>query len=120
MGNVYQYEEGDNMMIAGMPEGGAYKRWPGIQYSPDDIKGKGEPSYSIEKALKEHSIHDKDGSEGIEMKTRHRSSSGAIPSDGGWDTSRGQVGRTGSISKRLSGGLKKRFGSIKRKGQHEE
>lgn len=121
LGNVYTYEEGDNMMIEGGPEGGAYKRWPGVQYHPDDIKGKGEPSYSIEKAFKDHHIHEeKSENNGIELKSRNRdrSSSGAIPlepwhQDG--DDQSQQLGRSGSLSKRLSGGLKKRFGSIKKK-----
>jgi hypothetical protein len=116
-GNVYNYEEGENMMIDNNPGGGAYKRWPGVQYHPDDIKGKGEPSYSIEKALKEHRITDT-GTEGIEMKSRNRSSSGAHPPSS-WDDGEGQVRRSGSLSKRLSGGLKKRFGSVKR-NNHEE
>ena len=29
-GRTYQYEEGTDMMIEGQPEGGAYKRWPGV------------------------------------------------------------------------------------------
>lgn len=29
-GNVYNYNEGTNMMIENGPEGGAYKRWPGV------------------------------------------------------------------------------------------
>ncbi|EXJ57125.1 hypothetical protein A1O7_07469 [Cladophialophora yegresii CBS 114405] len=133
-GTVYNYEEGDNMMIEGGPEGGAYKRWPGVQYQPDDIKGKGEPSYSLEKALKEHKISAQDGgskatngTDGIEMKTRHRSSSAVMPETvdrSGWDdgdTGMGTgLGRSGSLSKRLSGGLKKRFGSIKRSHRHDE
>ncbi|KAI4184584.1 MAG: hypothetical protein L6R41_004638 [Letrouitia leprolyta] len=49
-GRVYNYEEGTDLMIE---DGGNYKRWPGVQYHPQDLKGKGEPSYSIEKALKE-------------------------------------------------------------------
>ncbi|KIW65699.1 hypothetical protein PV04_07932 [Phialophora macrospora] len=131
-GNVYNYEEGDNMMIEGGPEGGAYKRWPGVQYQPDDIKGKGEPSYSLEKALKEHKISSEggdgkatNGAQGIEMKTRHRSSSAVMPESvdrSGWDdgeTGTG-LGRSGSLSKRLSGGLKKRFGSIKRSHHRDE
>ncbi|KIX01747.1 uncharacterized protein Z518_09474 [Rhinocladiella mackenziei CBS 650.93] len=121
-GNVYCYEEGDNMMIESGPEGGAYKRWPGVQYHPNDVKGKGEPSYSIEKAFKDHSIRDEKvetNGNGIEMKSRTRSSSGAIPSEG-WDDGEGQMNRSGSISKRLSGGLKKRFGSIKRSHQAED
>ncbi|KIV85814.1 hypothetical protein PV11_01470 [Exophiala sideris] len=116
MGNVYNYEEGDNMMIEGGPEGGAYKRWPGIQYLPEDIKGKGEPSYSIEKALKEHHIGEEKavGDEGIELQSRNRSSSGAMPPSS-WNDGEGQsLGRSGSL-RRLSGGLKRRFGSVSKK-----
>lgn len=29
-GNTYNYQEGTDMMIEGNPEGGAYKRWPGV------------------------------------------------------------------------------------------
>ena len=29
-GEVMRYEEGTDMMIEGQPEGGAYKRWPGV------------------------------------------------------------------------------------------
>ncbi|KAL8732637.1 MAG: hypothetical protein Q9166_002612 [cf. Caloplaca sp. 2 TL-2023] len=69
-GRVHKYEEGTDLMIE---DGGNYKRWPGVvrpngfplsipanpltngqKYLPDDLKGKGEPSYSIEKSLKEH------------------------------------------------------------------
>ncbi|KAI1618499.1 hypothetical protein EDD37DRAFT_622903 [Exophiala viscosa] len=117
MGNVYNYEEGENMMTEGRPEGGAYKRWPGIQYLPEDIKGKGEPSYSIEKALKEHHIGEEskaEGDEGIELQSRHRSSSGAVPPSS-WNDGEGQtVGRSGSL-RRLSGGLKRRFGSVSKR-----
>ncbi|KAL8852887.1 MAG: hypothetical protein Q9221_002263 [Calogaya cf. arnoldii] len=50
-GRVYKYEEGTDLMIE---DGGDYKRWPGVKYLPEDLKGKGEPSYSIERSLKEH------------------------------------------------------------------
>ncbi|KAL8661602.1 MAG: hypothetical protein Q9202_005430 [Teloschistes flavicans] len=53
-GRVYNYDEGADLMREDVGDGGAYKRWPGVKYLPDDLKGKGEPSYSIEKALKEH------------------------------------------------------------------
>jgi Pal1 cell morphology protein len=123
-GHIYQYEEGDNMMIGGghEPEGGAYKRWPGVQYSKDDIKGKGEPSYSIEKALKENEKESKkngEGEGGIEM-TSHQSVEGRELrniSGGSWGDAEGDVSGTavGSFSKRLSGGgLRKRIGSIKK------
>lgn len=68
-GRVYNYREGTDLMIE---EGGNYKRWDGVvrfptpsfsplcvltmspqKYLPEDLKGKGEPSYSIEKALQE-------------------------------------------------------------------
>lgn len=114
-GHKYEYEAGENMMIDNNPEGGAYKRMPGVQYHPDDIKGKGEPSYSIEKALKEHRIsddgHRRDMAEGIEMTSQHRrSGSGRISID---EDGSG-VRRSGSFGKRLSGsGLKKRIGSLR-------
>lgn len=36
-GNVYNYEEGTDMMIENSPEGGAYKRWPGVVRPPSPI-----------------------------------------------------------------------------------
>jgi hypothetical protein len=126
-GQRYDYEQGENMMIDVNPEGGAYKRYPGLNYHADDIKGKGEPSYSIEKALKEHKISDenyseqrKDMAEGIEMTSQHkRSGSGRI----GNDEDGVGVQRSSSFGKRLSGGgagLKKRIGSLRRKVRHDE
>ncbi|KAI4119112.1 MAG: hypothetical protein LQ345_000921 [Seirophora villosa] len=49
-GRLYNYREGTDLMIE---DGGNYKRWDGVKYLPEDLKGKGEPSYSIEKALKD-------------------------------------------------------------------
>ena len=126
-GQIYDYEQGENMMIDNNPGGGAYKRYPGLQYHPDDIKGKGEPSYSMEKSLKDAKIsdekdgeHRKDMADGIEM-TSHRSRQSSarisIDEDGSG------VRRSGSFSKRLSdggAGLKKRIGSLRRKVQHDE
>jgi len=136
-GQVYDYQQGENLMTDGNPGGGAYKRWPGVRYHPDDIKGKGEPSYSIEKALKEHKRnsmdgqgHRKSGSQEIEMTSRPRrshdvarTSTGAEydpenPMWGDGEQSRFHgIGRSASgKEKRMSGGgLKKRFGSIKEK-----
>jgi hypothetical protein len=127
-GHRYEYEQGENMMIDVNPAGGAYKRWPGVQYHPDDIKGKGEPSYTIEKQLKEHGgasdgkYHDR--SQGIEMKSGankghsrnvSNSSAGAMASSGAFaddlpGDGEAKVGRSGSLSK----GLKKRWGSVRR------
>ncbi|KAK0515618.1 hypothetical protein JMJ35_001652 [Cladonia borealis] len=120
-GNTYNYQEGTDMMIEGNPEGGAYKRWPGVKYLPEDLKGKGEPSYSLEKALKEHKAHTRNVSEGnnngengIEMVTpaaqRRPLSDGQSYAD--WQ---GHVRRTSSGA----GKLRKRFGSLKVKGRKD-
>ncbi|KAI4128837.1 MAG: hypothetical protein LQ338_002537 [Usnochroma carphineum] len=50
-GRVYNYQEGTDLMIESGDN--PYKRWDGVKYLPGDLKGKGEPSYSIERALKE-------------------------------------------------------------------
>ncbi|KAM0329377.1 hypothetical protein ACHAQA_004684 [Verticillium albo-atrum] len=52
-GKVMSYEEGADLMREPDAAGGAYKRWDGVKYHPDDLKGKGEPSYTYEKDLKE-------------------------------------------------------------------
>ena len=134
MGHTYQYKQGENMMTADGAGGGAYRRWPGVQYHPDDIKGKGEPSYSLEKALKEHSLDEKSangkyerysdgyggGENGIEMTSKsssttgrhrsgsHRSSGGAMGMVGDNVDGSG-MGRKGSLK-----GLKERIGHITR------
>ncbi|KAI0397397.1 hypothetical protein F5Y17DRAFT_371594 [Xylariaceae sp. FL0594] len=51
-GNVMEYEEGADLMREETAPGGPYKRWEGLQYHPDDLKGKGEPSFTIERDLK--------------------------------------------------------------------
>ena len=109
-GAVYSYTEGENMMIGGgpgdNPEGGAYKRWPGVPYHPDDIKGKGEPSYTVEKNLKEseRSQRSSEGREGIEMTGPINRTSADIKD--------GEPTRQMSTGQRLSGGIKRRVGSI--------
>ncbi|KAI9714231.1 MAG: hypothetical protein M1812_006452 [Candelaria pacifica] len=71
-GRTYTYEEGADLQ---REEGGDMGRWPGIKYLPGDLKGKGEPSYTLEKALKEHKQHGhrrimSDGVSGYEMTPR--------------------------------------------------
>jgi len=123
-GHVYHYEAGENMMTDLNPEGGAYKRWPGVQYHPDDIKGKGEPSYSIEKQLKDHRISGpRDGedatTQGIELQSRTMNGSSAYqPESYGLDDQR-RMDRKGSVGKRLSGSIKRRIGSIRNRDNDE-
>ncbi|CAJ2500098.1 Uu.00g029510.m01.CDS01 [Anthostomella pinea] len=145
-----EYEEGVDVMRESDAYGGALGRYEHVQYHPDDLKGKGEPSYTIERDLKERKRHQKSMSSGTngngnntavyEMQpTGHRreDSSTSTGKDGGVATVRqrrystdsaaagpssppsASVGRSNTSSgKRLSGGLKQRFGSIRRHHKH--
>ena len=111
------------------------------KYLPEDIKGKGEPSYSLEKALKEHRISKhrrvmSDGNEAIEMtspisprfpqgsttpyrdspdRDRRRSSdSGAEPRSPDQNYKDWESDLHRRISgRRVSGSMRKRFGSLR-------
>ncbi|OCL06538.1 hypothetical protein AOQ84DRAFT_378513 [Glonium stellatum] len=122
-GRILDYEEGADLQ---REAGGDYRRWPGVEYLPGDLKGKGEPSYTIEKALKEHKIHSDDG---IEMKARSRNKSlshadnphamstgqEGASGDRGYDDSEGGVGRSNTTGKKVTEGFKKRIGSLRRR-----
>lgn len=110
-GRKYEYEEGPNLML----EGG-YKRWPGIEYKDDDIKGKGEPSYTVEKALKDHKSRGKNAheNEGFELKPRRRTRSVEEPTYGTSTSSSQDVRRRGSASKQTEG-LRARIDTLRNK-----
>ncbi|KAK8175365.1 hypothetical protein IWX90DRAFT_423996 [Phyllosticta citrichinensis] len=128
-GRTYDYKEGDDMMIY---NGANFRRWPGVEYHPDDIKGKGEPSYSLDEAMKRMKLQDRDG---IEMRTRPRNKTvGHVeyqgvypgPNAGGSSTSgyrdweQQGVHRSNSTGRNLTAGLRKRFGSLKKKNRKAE
>lgn len=114
-GRVLNYEEGADLQ---REPGGDYRRWPGVEYHPDDLKGKGEPSYTIEKALKDHK---RLGDSGTEMKSRshrarslgHAESPGIVPSQQ-YDADTSGIGRSNTTGK----SLRSRFGSLRRR-KHE-
>lgn len=104
------------------------------QYHPDDLKGKGEPSFTIERDLKRGKGHRHHQSEpnAYEMRTginrnsenspiaRHRSvnhathaTSSDVAHNGG--NTDGDLRRSNTTGKKLSEGLKRRFGSLRRK-----
>jgi len=106
------------------------------KYLPGDYKGKGEPSYSIEKALKDHKHSDTrqmmpDGNIAYEMQppknklgvSRQRRASGSH-ADMGNDKSakivsnpsefEGDMRRSNTTGRRVGEGLKKRFGSLRK------
>lgn len=127
-GDVYNYEEGADLMRDPMAEGGPYRRMPGVTYLPEDLKGKGEPSYSIEKALKDHEkIEGEAKTEpgSIELVERprdtssaHRRNDSAEHASGSqtyadWEQSHNHS-QTGGLA-RMSGELKRRVGSLRRK-----
>lgn len=115
-GRTYDYKEGADLM---REPGADYRRWPGLQYHPEDLKGKGEPSYTIEKALKDHKLN---GDSGTEMQTRRRNMSmGAndgpanLPTESFDAGVSSGIGRSNTTGKSMGNALKKRFGSIRRK-----
>ncbi|ORY19454.1 hypothetical protein BCR34DRAFT_552086 [Clohesyomyces aquaticus] len=112
-GRVLDYQEGADLQ---REPGGDYRRWGGVTYLPEDLKGKGEPSYSIEKALKDHKHY---GDSGTEMTARRRNQSlgtqdqPSVPAeslDGG-----AGLGRSNTTGKSVGNALKKRFGSLRRR-----
>jgi hypothetical protein len=116
MGRTYDYKEGADLM---REPGGDYKRWPGVTYHPDDLKGKGEPSYTIEKALKDHKKY---GDTGHEMQSHRRNVSmgsndvpANLPAESLDVGSSSGIGRRNTTGKSVGSALKKRFGSIRRK-----
>ncbi|KAK0630047.1 hypothetical protein B0T17DRAFT_527377 [Bombardia bombarda] len=52
-GRPMEYQEGADMMRERDAGGGAYKRWDHVPYRDDDYKGKGEPSFTIERDHRE-------------------------------------------------------------------
>ncbi|KAH7319329.1 hypothetical protein BKA65DRAFT_514345 [Rhexocercosporidium sp. MPI-PUGE-AT-0058] len=134
-GKRMDYEEGADLMREPDAAGGAYKRWDHVKYLPEDLKGKGEPSYSIEKALKDHKEEgarnglSPDG-RSYEMQPqrpadgRQRSISGnhedfrgsSRPSAGAFSSVDGgnEMRRSNTTGRRIGEGLKRRFGSLRR------
>ncbi|EKJ75796.1 hypothetical protein FPSE_03976 [Fusarium pseudograminearum CS3096] len=124
-GNTINYEEGADLMREPDAMGGAYKRWDGIQYHPDDLKGKGEPSYTYEKDLKEHKRNrggpaEYELSSNMGTSTRpaftHNRSFSESPRTTPEYSNGTDIRRNNSTGRhKLSDGLRKRFGSIRRK-----
>lgn len=126
-GNEMRYEEGPNLMIE---DGGDYKRWPGVDYHPNDIKGKGEPSYSIELALKQAGRDDhhrrivSEGDATYELATRARPASshgrdgvGAVGTPAPHEDWQGDLRRSHTTGRRVRLGLTKPFGSLRRRNR---
>ncbi|KAI1392720.1 uncharacterized protein F4822DRAFT_391895 [Hypoxylon trugodes] len=124
-GRVMNYEEGADLMREADAPGGAYKRWDNVKYHPNDLKGKGEPSYTIEedqkkqKRMQNQTLHP---SGVYEMQPTARTSGRNDKDDDvvvrQRSTSLGSAGTSSPKGKRLSDGIKRRIGSLRRK--HDE
>jgi hypothetical protein len=138
-GRTYEYEEGADLMHEDNPDGPGYKRWPGKvgiivrytvvlhtdssnqDYDKNDLKGKSEPTYSLDRQLRNTSLEEN----GIEMSDRSNGKKDRrdpVELAGGEskyvdmeiaNTNDHDAGvqRSGS----LRAGLKKRIGSLRRK-----
>ncbi|KAI1807026.1 hypothetical protein F4811DRAFT_507890 [Daldinia bambusicola] len=129
-GHVMQYEEGADLMREEDAPGGPYKRWDHIKYHPNDLKGKGEPSYTVQEDLKRQkhlqrkSLNNQtDGAFEMQPATTGRSTavagkSGDVttvrPRSASLESSAGPSSSS-PRGKRLSDGIKRRIGSIRRK-----
>ncbi|KAH7313570.1 hypothetical protein B0I35DRAFT_275686 [Stachybotrys elegans] len=130
-GRVMNYREGDDLMRDADAPGGAYKRWEGLTYHPDDLKGKSEPAYTFERKAKEkkyaraneyemQSGVNGDGylgpAPGLGRVGRQRSHSNtdASSSANAYSSNSG-LQRSNTTGKKLGEGLKRRFGSLRKK-----
>jgi len=98
------------------------------KYLPEDYKGKGEPSFSIERAIKKDDPQSHrrllSVPNSYEMQpqrpgaNRQRSVSGT---DATLNSQRdGEIGRSNTTGRRVGEGLKRRFGSLRRSKKSEE
>ncbi|ELR10003.1 hypothetical protein VC83_06405 [Pseudogymnoascus destructans] len=131
-GQVMDYTEGDDLMRDSDAPGGAYKRWDGVKYLPEDYKGKGEPSFSADAARDKRRGHRRIASEDnfvYEMQptprarpsSRQRSISGVGPEQEGSPSDAArypEFGRNGrpssSMGRKFGDGIKRRFGSLRK------
>ncbi|KAJ2965922.1 hypothetical protein NQ176_g10389 [Zarea fungicola] len=139
-GNVMNYQEGADLMREPDAAGGAYKRYDFLEYHPDDLKGKGEPSFTIERDIKAGKGKGNAAENSFEMESNPllakslRRKSVPIAFSSGSNVAATATNRNSSSSKtnttteanslvrrqnsaghRISEGLKRRLGSLRRK-----
>ncbi|OTA92403.1 hypothetical protein M434DRAFT_31921 [Hypoxylon sp. CO27-5] len=131
-GHIMEYEEGPDLMREPDAEGGPYRRWEHITYRPEDLKGKGEPWFTIEEDLKRQKQAQKAQkaarrrSGEYEMHSATALATGSSSNKEGHvvvrerSASLGSAGLSSPKGKRLSDGIKRRFGSLRRKRDGED
>ncbi|KAK3310248.1 uncharacterized protein B0T15DRAFT_517910 [Chaetomium strumarium] len=160
-GRTMEYEEGADLMREEDAPGGAYKRWDHVRYRDGDLKGKGEPGWSVDQARrderargKQHaassssrggtihyyemqpsstfpstSSHGRRGGgggeykeEGTRVRQRSVSNGAQLQPEADDDGIAGSSGlqRSNTTGKKLAQGLKRRFGSLRKKRLSDE
>ncbi|KAF7518317.1 hypothetical protein G7054_g13497 [Neopestalotiopsis clavispora] len=133
-GRTMNYEEGADLMREEDAAGGPYRRWKDYdyKYSPEDLKGKAEPGFSMDRRAKNNGrMKGMEGTGVYEMQPSGASSNGAghkgedvmvrqrsYSSGAGPSSPRGEgsgLDRSNTTGKRLSMGIKRRIGSLRRK-----
>ncbi|KAI4600970.1 hypothetical protein KJ359_013135 [Pestalotiopsis sp. 9143b] len=143
-GRRMDYEEGADLMREEEAGGGPYRRWKDYdyKYSPEDLKGKGEEGFRMDRRAKANprseglegtgvyemqpsgrargsSSSSPKGPENYTMVRQRSYSSGAGPSSP--RASGSGVDRSNTSGKRLSiGGIKRRIGSLRRKSNDSD
>lgn len=136
-GRTMDYQEGADLMRERDAPGGAYRRWDHIPYLDEDLKGKGEPSYTIEKEEKGKGkeINRKPippSKDAYEMQPRSMSGihhkplpsppvgDGSNPfSDSYATTATGNMGRSNTTGRSLAASIKRRLGSLRRRPKED-
>ncbi|KUI70431.1 hypothetical protein VM1G_05879 [Cytospora mali] len=129
-GEIMEYEYGTDMFRDPDAGGGAYNRWPGLKYHPDDLKGKAEPGFTIDRERKareaagvgrSQSVRERRGEYEMvpqrprgDSDGRKRARSPPVFSRLGRDRSSSAAATT-SLPKEIAEGLKRRIGSLRRK-----
>ncbi|KAK3341331.1 hypothetical protein B0T25DRAFT_558028 [Lasiosphaeria hispida] len=142
LGRTMDYQEGADLMRESDAPGGAYKRWDHIPYADDDLKGKGEPFFTLDQrdAMKSESssaggaVYEmttpvasglmKDDS--VRVRQRSISNTDETPSQdrlnpnpfSDSNAADGGIRRRNTTGKSLAQTLKARFGSLRRKKSH--
>ncbi|KAK0731385.1 hypothetical protein B0H67DRAFT_639789 [Lasiosphaeris hirsuta] len=145
-GRTMDYEEGADLMRESDAPGGAYKRWDHIRYADDDLKGKGEPIFSLDKATRSTKKSESNSAGGAIYEMTAPITSGLMKDDSararqrsisntGETPSRDRLNpnpfldtnavdcdlrRRNTTGKSLAQTLKKRFGSLRRKKSNDD
>lgn len=138
-GRRYEYEEGADLMHEGSSGDAGYKHWNTKDYDPDDLKGESEPTFSLDRALRAHTINEN----GIEMEDRaaaskdyrERQRKGTLDQRDPVEIAGGEgayadmeiagmskdadVGGSNGPKKSVGGSLKKRIGSLRHRNKDD-